>query len=172
MSAFDPLRTLDPKLHVQTVKERWLYLPALTVAALCALVIAVSPFVASVRAVLVRPSIYVAAALAIALFVRMLLDPKCRRGIDAANIELRGGKPWPSGRRIKFSDAEWGLFGSRVGTPALAWVRAALFVEFILAMLLSGRNGSELSVLSFAALAVALLLSIIHGALNTPVRRQ
>ena len=149
------------------MKQRWIYLPALTVAAFCAVVIAVSPFVPAVRTALVGPSIYFAAAVAVVLFVRTLLDPKCRRGIDAANVELRFGRPWPSWRRIRFFDPEWGFFGSRGGSPALLSVRAVLFVEFILAMVLSGQEGSDVLVLSFAALAVAMMLSIIHGALNT-----
>ena len=151
------------------MKERWLYLLALTVAAFCAVVIAISPFAPAIRAALVRPAIYLAAALAVVLFLRMLFDPKCRRGIDAANLELRGGRPWPWGRKIKFADPEWGIFGSRGGEPGLLRVRAVLFVEFILAILLSGRNGSDVLVLSFAGLMVAMMLTIIHVGLTTPV---
>ena len=151
------------------MKERWLYLLSVTVAAFCAVLVAVSPLFPALRTALVRPSIYVAAAVAVVLFLRMLFDPRCRRGIDAANVELRGGRPWPSGRGIKFADPEWGFFGSRVGTPALLRVRAVLFVEFILAMVLSGWGGSDVLVLSFAGLAVAMMLTIIHAGLHTPL---
>ena len=151
------------------MKERWLYLPAITIAALCAVVIAITPFVASVRTTLVRPSVYIAAAMAVVLFVRILFDPKCRRGIDAANLELRGGRPWPGWRSIEFFDPEWGLFGSRMGSPTLLRVRAVLFVEFILVMVLSGRNGGDVLVLSFAASSIPGMLSIIHAAQKTSV---
>ena len=104
------------------------------------------------------------------LFMRMLFDPQCRRGIDAANTELRGGQPLSPFhfRRIGFFDPQWGVFGSRVGERPLQLVRTVLFFEFIVALVLTGRGRSDLLLLAAAAFAVAMMLSIIHLGLNTP----
>jgi hypothetical protein len=104
----------------------------------------------------------VAAAVAIALFLRMLFDPRCRRGIDAANAELRGDRPWPSMRRVKFSEPEWGLFRTRSGNRSLQVLRAILFFEFIIALVLTGRDRTDLLLLAAASFAVTMMLSIIH----------
>src|SRR5438445_4171200 len=108
------------------MRSHALYLPALVVAALGAAVVALSAFVQPLRAALVHPLTLIEGAVTVALFLRMLFDPQCRRGIDAANIELRAGRPWPSGRGIKFADPEWGLFGSRSGNRPLQVIRALL----------------------------------------------
>jgi hypothetical protein len=151
--------------------DRWLYAIALVLAAACAALIALSPFVDLVSDALVRPATYVAAAVAAVLFLRMLFDPKCHRGINAAKREMRGDRPFGF-RWISFSDPQWGLFGSRAGEPALLWVRAVLMGEFILAMLLSGKEGSDILLLAFAAFFVAMMLSIIHVGMTTPTSQN
>jgi len=147
------------------MNDRWLALPAFTVAAVCAVVIAVSAFVPLIHGGLVEPLTYVAGVVAIMLFVRLVLDPKIRRGIDAANIEMRGGRPWPGMNRA-FFDRDWGLFGSRLGSRPLLALRAILLVEFVLAMMLSGRKGSDLLALSFVALMIAMLLGLMRVGLG------
>ena len=149
------------------MRSHALYFPALVVAAVGAALVAISLFVEPLRAALVYPMTLVAAAVTIALFLRMLLDPRCRRGINAANAELRGGRPWPSVRRVKFSDPEWGLFGSRSGNRPLQVLRAVLFFEFIVALVLTGRDRTDLLLLAAASFAVTMMLSIIHIGLNT-----
>ncbi len=149
------------------MRSHALYFPALVVAALGAALVAIGAFVQPLRAVVVYPMTLIVAAMAIVLFLRMLFDPQCRRGIDAANAELRGGRPWPTARRIKFSDPEWGLFGSRSGNRPLQVVRAALLLEFIVTLLLTGKGRTDLLLLAAASFAVAMALTIIHVGLNT-----
>jgi hypothetical protein len=149
------------------MKPYALYLPALMVAGLCAILVPLCLFVEPLRAAFVYPMTLVAAAVALALFLRMLFDPRCRRGVDAANAELRGDAPWPRMQRVKFSDPEWGLFGKRYGNRRLQVVRTILFFEFMIALALTGRERTDLLLFAAAAFAVTMMLSIIHVGLNT-----
>ena len=149
------------------MKSHSLYFPALTVAGLGAALVPLSLFVEPLRVSLVYPMTLVAAAATIVLFLRMLLDPRCRRGIDVANAEMRGGRPWPNTRRLKFSDPEWGLFGTRSGSRYLQILRAVLFFEFVAALVLPGRGRTDLLLLAATSFAVTMMLSIIHVGLNT-----
>ena len=153
------------------MKDRWLYLSSLSVAGVCGVLIPVCTLSTSAHRLLVRPCIIVAAATAATLLVRILLDPKCRRGINIVNRDLQGGRAIGF-RSIRLSDGEWGLFGKRTGSPTLFLVRATLFVEFCVAMLVSGSRGNDLLVLAFAAFSIAILLSIIHIGLSTVVAQH
>jgi hypothetical protein len=144
-----------------------LYFPAWVVAALGAALVPLSVFIRSLRVALVYPMTLVAAAVTTALFLRMLFDARCRRGINAANAELRGDRPWPNMHRVKFSDPEWGLFGTRSGNRSLQVLRALLLFEFIVALVLTGRDRTDLLLLAAASFAVTMMLSIIHVGLNT-----
>jgi hypothetical protein len=150
------------------MKGRWLNLPAMAIAGWCAILVLASPLVPVVRTSLVQPSFYIAAAVAALLFLRMLFDPKCRRGIVAANSEMRGsqtGRSWgPS-----FFDPSWGLFGSRLGSRALLGLRAILLVELILAALTNRGARHDVPLLAFTGLMIVTLLGLIHLGLNTPV---
>jgi len=97
----------------------------------------------------------------IVLFFRLLFDPRCRRGIDAANREMMGGNGFKF-RLIPIFDARWGTFGTRVGSPLLLAVRAVLFVELAAAMVLTGRGVPDLLFLAMASFFVVMLLSLIH----------
>jgi hypothetical protein len=68
---------------VVRVTEYSLYRPALIVTAVLALIIPVSPFSSPFRAAIVQPSMEVAGGVAVILFLRMVLDPRCRRGVRA-----------------------------------------------------------------------------------------
>jgi hypothetical protein len=149
------------------MRSHALYLPAWVVAALGAALVPLSLFVEPLRTALAYPVTLVAAAVTIALFLRMLFDSRCRRGINAANAELRGGRPWPSRRQVKFSKPEWGLFGARYGNRPLRILRIVLFFEFIVAFVLTGRDRTDLLLLAGASFAVTMMLSIIHIGLNT-----
>jgi hypothetical protein len=149
------------------MRSHALYVPALVVAALGAALVPFSLLVHPLRAVFVYPMTLVAAALIICLFLRMLFDPRCRRGIETANAELRGGRPWPSARRVKFSDPEWGLFGTRYGARPLQVLRAVLLLEFIVALVLTGGDRTDLLLLTAASFTITIMLSIIHVGLNT-----
>lgn len=70
-------------------------------------------------------------------------------------------------RRVKLSDPDWGLFGARSGDRPLQTIRALLFVEFIVALVLTGRGRTDLLLLVTASLAVAMMLTFIHVGLNT-----
>jgi hypothetical protein len=149
------------------MRSHVLYLPALALASLCAIVVAISPFAEPAREVLVRPLTWVAAAVAALLFLRMLLDPQWHRGIWAANRELQGDRPFRL-RGPKLTDPQWGLFGSRGGTRPLLLVRAVLFLEFIAALVSSGVGKPDVLFLASAGFAVAIMLSLIHIGLNMP----
>lgn len=136
-----------------------LHYPALFVAVVGGGTVALATIQPSVG-LFVRPVTYVCAAATLALFLRMLFDPRCHRGIGAASREMQGVQPfrtkWP-----KLNDARWGLFGSRAGDKSLLWVRAVLFCEFVAAMLF-GRERPELTLLAAASFGIAMMLSILH----------
>ena len=148
------------------MKERWLYVPAMAVAALCAIVVALCPFVPAIGTSLVRPSIYIAAAVASMLFLQMLFDPRCRRGMFAATSEMFDGGPW---YRRGFFDPEWGIFGSRLGSPTLLTLRAVVLVELVLAVVLSRHVPADVPMLAFAALMIVQLLGVIQLGFTTPI---
>jgi hypothetical protein len=143
-----------------------LYWPALIVATVGAGLVAIGAVSEPVRETLARPVTYVAAGVTVILFLRMLFDPACRRGIDAANKEIQGERPFAP-RWSGFSDNEWGLFGSRTGDRPLQLIRAILFIEFVVALLLASEGATDLLLLATASFAVAMILSIIHVGLNT-----
>ena len=111
---------------------------------------------------IVRPLAMLAGAIVILLFLRVLFDPKCHRGIEAANREMMGDQGFQF-RLIPILDAQWGLFGSRAGTPLLLAVRGILLIEALVAMLLI-REAPGLTFLAFASLGVVMMLSLLHAA--------
>ena len=111
------------------------------------------------------PATYVVASVGAVLFLRVLCSRIYRDGIKAANRSIQGDAPWP-GKRIRLFDPEWGLFGWRVGTPTLLWVRAILFFGFILTSAMQPLLGRAVANLWFVAAFVSLQLSIMHGALS------
>lgn len=121
---------------------------------------------APVRVVLLPGTILVGAT-AVLLFLRMLFSRTYRRGVDAVNREMQGRDPWP-GRPKKFRDPDWGLFGSRTGSPALQWLRAVLVIGILPLALLQNWIGMEVVWLWFAGAFVAMELSIMHAALSQP----
>lgn len=154
------------------MKSHMLYLPGLVVCAFSAATVALSTFSEPVRSALVQPMTFVSLGVLLALFFRMLFDAQCRRGIDAANIELRGGAPWPGKiRPFMFFDPQWGLFGSRMGGRFLQLIRAILFGEFLIALVFSHKVRPDLLVLTASAFGVTVMLTIIHVGLNTETQR-
>lgn len=116
---------------------------------------------------LVRPLTYICTAAILVLFLRMLLDPRCRSGIEAANREMHGDQPfrvkWP-----RLNDPQWGLFGSRAGDKSLLFIRAVLLCELGAAMLF-GRVRPDLTLLAAASFGVAVMLSLLHLGLKPSV---
>jgi hypothetical protein len=117
-----------------------------------------------VRLILLPATILVAGA-AMLLFLRMLFSRTYRQGIDAAHREMQGSDPWP-GRPKAFLDAEWGLFGSRAGSPALLWLRAILVVGILPMGLLQNVIGMDVVWLWAAGGFVAMELSLMQVALS------
>ncbi len=111
------------------------------------------------------PATIVVGGTAVFLFVKMLCSRAYRRGFDAAIREMQGSDPWP-GRAKRFNDPDWGLFGSRVGSPALLWVRAILVLGILPMGLLQNWIGMDAVLLWFAGGFVAAELSIMHLALS------
>ena len=142
--------------------SRWIYWPSLLIAALGGAVVVLSAAYDPVRATLASPLALLAAVVAILLFLRMLFDPRCHRGIKAAHYEMTGDH----GVQFRFLpvfDPQWGIFGSRVGSPLLLTIRAILLIEMIAVMLLA-REMPVLHFLAFASLGVVMMLSLLHVA--------
>ena len=116
------------------------------------------------RLILFPATIFVGGT-AVCLFVKILCSRTYRRGVDAANREMQGDDPWP-GRAKRFNDPDWGLFGSRAGSPALLWVRAILVLGILPMGLLQNWIGMDVVRLWFAGGFVAMELSIMHVALS------
>ena len=152
------------------MRSHALYVPALIAATLGAAIVIIGTFSEPVRDMLVRPMTFISTAVLIALFLRMIFDPHCRRGIDAANVQLRGARPWPGRFRFMPFDPAWGLFGSRMGGRSLQLIRAVLFVEFLVALVLSSNHRPDLLLLAASSFAVTILLTIIHVGLNTELQ--
>jgi hypothetical protein len=95
----------------------------------------------------------------------MMVDPRCRQGISAVNREFQGDQPLRF-RWIRFTDPQWGVFGTRAGTQPLLLVRAVLFVEFVATLVLSGAGVPDILLLTTTGFAVATMLSILHAGLN------
>ena len=140
-----------------------LYFPALVVAVVGGVTVAVGAIFPPVG-FFVGPVTYVCAAAILVLFLRMLFDPRCHRGIEAANREMHSDQPFRA-KRPRLNDPQWGLFGSRAGDKSLLFVRAVLFCEFGVAMLLS-RVRPDLTLLAAASFGVAIMLSLLHVGLK------
>lgn len=141
---------------------RWIYWPSLLVATLGSAVVAISAAYEPARKTLASPLALLAAAVAILLFLRMLFDPKCHRWIRAANQEMTGQHGVPF-RLTPLLDPQWGLFGSRAGSPLLLIIRAVLAVEIIVVMLLL-QGSPLLLLLAFASFGVVMMLSLLQVA--------
>ena len=137
------------------------------VALFAAILSFVGIFSASAQAILLPASIFVGGT-AVLLFLRILLSHTYRRGIDALNREMRGNAAWPGGRRKNLSDPEWGVFGSRTGSPALLWLRAILVFGILPVGLFQTVIGMEVVAFWTAGAFVAVELSLMHAALSQP----
>jgi hypothetical protein len=115
------------------------------------------------------PSTIFVAGLASLLFLRILFSRYYRVGIDLANLRMQGNEPWPGKTRHLF-DAEWGLFGQRVGPPPLLWIRAILFLGLFPAMLLQNWIGVQTLLLWFSATFVALEVSLMQVAIDAQMQ--
>lgn len=136
-----------------------LYFPALIVAVAGGVTVALGVIFPPVGS-FVGPITYVCAAALLVLFLRMLFDPRCHRGIEAANREMHGDQPFRA-KRPRLNDPQWGLFGSHAGDKSLLFVRAVLFCEFGVAMLFS-RARPDLTLLAAASFGIAIMLSLLH----------
>jgi len=115
------------------------------------------------------PATILVAGLATVLFLKMLFSRFYRDGVDIANRSMQGSDPWP-GKPKKFSDPEWGLFGTRTGNMPLLWVRAILVMGVLPAYLVQHWTGVEAGWLWFAAAFVAMELSIMYLAIDAQER--
>src|SRR5437868_12296671 len=111
-----------------------LYFPSLAVALAGGAAVVFSALYQPARAAVVGPMTYVCASVALVLFVRILLDPRCHKAIAAANREMHGDQPFRS-KWPQLDDPQWGLFGNRAGDRLLLSVRALLLCEFGIALL-------------------------------------
>jgi hypothetical protein len=98
----------------------WIALAATTVALL-------GMIAPELRKTVVPSATIFTAAVAAALFLRILFSSTYRAGIDRANFDLKGDDPWP-GKTKSMSDQTWGVFGTRTGGSPLLWLRAILVV--------------------------------------------
>jgi hypothetical protein len=136
------------------------------IAVLAGLLSIASIFFAPARSIVYPATLFVGATAAL-LFLKMLFTRTIRRGVDAANREMQGDDPWP-GKPKKFRDPEWGLFGSRTGTPTLFLLRAVLSIGILPLALIEPWIGTGPVVLWLAGAFVAIELGIIELALPRP----
>ena len=78
--------------------------------------------------------------------------------------EMSADEPWP-GKSKKFLDPDWGLFGKRVGSPALLWIRAVLVLGIIPIFTVESFIPVGAIGLWMAGSFVAMELSLLHAAL-------
>jgi hypothetical protein len=116
----------------------------------------------AIRETLIRPGSWIAVAVAAALFLRMVFDPKIQRDVQAINIGMRDQRRVHG--RIGILDPRWGLFGSLTGDRALLITRAIATAEFVLALVLARRFEGHLLLFAFATFFATIELSILHGA--------
>jgi hypothetical protein len=138
----------------------------LAVTLTCLIAVPSAAIVPPLRAAIVPPLAWVAASVAMLLFLQMLFDRTVRRSIDAISIEMRE-KRLASGKMMTPLDPEWGVFGRRVGDRFLLAVRAVALVELMLVEILSGRSDRAIQLLAFAGFFIAMELSILHTTLST-----
>lgn len=155
-TGYPHLMTKD--LHLRTTCLCFAALAA-TIAAACIILPPIQP--------LLYPATIATAAVAALLFLRILLSPTYRQGISAANTEMRGSHPWP-GKRKRYADPDWGIFGARTGSPPLLWLRVLLLSGLVLTILFQNRIGRDIVLLWAAATFIALELSLMHMALSQP----
>ena len=110
------------------------------------------------------PAFIFVTSVAVLLFLKMLFSRFYRRGVDLANLDMRGSDPWP-GKPKGFSDPDWGLFGARTGDPVMLRVRAVLFLGAMPLALAQAWVGIEVVKLWWAGLFVVLELSVMHTAI-------
>lgn len=108
------------------------------------------------------PATWVVWSAAGLLFLRLLLSRTFGRSIDAINAAMERDYT-AQGRRMRFLDPDWGLFGWRTGSPALLALRAVLFVGMVPIALLMEVIGMEVAHLWSASLFVAMELSLMHA---------
>ena len=132
---------------ISGMNSRLIYWPSLFVAALGGTVVGIGWAYEPARTLLARPLALLAAAVTTVLFLRMLLDPRFKF------------------RLTPIFDPDWGIFGSRAGSPLLLTIRAILFVEFGAAVVLSG-GVPDLLHLAAASFAVAMMLSLLNVSLG------
>ena len=63
---------------------------------------------------------------------------------------------------MSLTDPDWGLFGRRVGPPALLWLRAVLVLGIVPLAFLKPWIGADVVLLWFAGGFVATELSLMH----------
>lgn len=115
------------------------------------------------------PATWVVGGAAVLLFLRMLLSRAFGRSVDAINAAMERDYT-AQGRRMRFLDPEWGLFGWRTGSPALLALRAVLFLGMVPIALLTEVIGREVVHLWSASLFVAMELSIMHAVATAQAR--
>ena len=144
------------------MSSRWIYWPSLLLASVGGAVVVISAVYEPARATLASPLALLAVGVAILLFLRMLFDPRCHRGIKAANQEMMGGYGFQF-RLTSVLDPQWGIFGRRTGSPLLLTIRMVLLIEVVVVTLLV-REVPVLQLLACASFGVVMMLSLLHVA--------
>ena len=122
---------------------------------------------APARVILVPATIFVGGT-ALLQFLRMLFSRSFRQGMKEVADEMGGDVLW-LGKSKKLFDPDWGLFGKRVGSPALLWIRAVLVLGIIPIFTVESFISVGTIGLWMAGAFVAMELSLLHAAL--PIHR-
>jgi hypothetical protein len=144
---------------------RFLRILSLAVAAIGAVLVGGAAISEQIRDSVSLPWTLLSVCLTVILFVFAVLDPRCRRGVGTVSLEVQRD---PSIRSYgpNFFHDEWGLFGTRMGSPLLATIRLLLFIEFVLALILSGHADHRVLFLAASSFATVMMLTIMHVGLS------
>jgi len=135
--------------------EPYLALPALVLAAVSVISVALAIFGASVPQAFLQGLLYANGAVVVALFLRVLLSLSHHHAIREAKTEMTGSSFIQLNLKgLSLNHPEWGLWGSKQGVGLLRWLRLPSLIVFVVAMLFT--QGSMTLPLLIAATGFAL----------------
>lgn len=100
----------------------------------------------------------VSAAVAAAVFLRLLISPRFHYAIRQAGDEMTGGQMF-RWKPVGFMHPEWGLVGSKLGRGYIVPLRLILMSEFLVVIAFRWQGHGWFALLAFSGLMLAILLT-------------
>lgn|GEM_PF-5542416 len=141
--------------------EPFLALPALALATVSAVVVALALFHAPVPQIFIQGLLYANGALVVALFLRILLSRAHHYAIAEAKTEMTGS-PFiqPKLKGPSLNHPEWGLWGSKQGSGFLQWLRLPSLIVFAVALFFSRGETALPLLIAATGFALTVLLTL------------